>query len=512
MKTIIKKIDKHHIDMDVIAEAGRVLKHGGLVAFPTETVYGLGADALNQNAARKTYEAKGRPSDNPLIIHVADIQSLEEIIKNPPSELSDLAYRFWPGPLTLIFEKSDSVPYEITGGLETVAVRMPEDLVAREVIIAGGGYISAPSANLSGRPSPTSAEHVIDDMDGRIDMILDGGNVEIGVESTILDMTVKPPMILRPGAVTREMLEEVLSEVTVDESVTTDLDHAAPKAPGMKYRHYAPKVPLTIIEGEPDEEIKAIRQIAYEQQRHGKRVGIIATSESAAKYSTGVVKSIGARENEKAIARNLYAILREFDREEIDYIYSESFSQEGIGYAIMNRLGKAAGHRIIEAGEITGRQKFRRIIFVSGSGNCRAPMAAQLLREHELLQEYDISARGLVVLFPEPPNPKADEIMRQNGSSLEGHEATGFSEQDLNDDTLVLTMEEGQKWKIFSEYEQAKHVYTFHEYIEEQEEITSAYGLPLDQYEILYQKLQGMVDEIAKRLNEEAQKEWKMHM
>jgi len=505
MKTIIKKIDKNQIDMNIIQAAGQILKRGGLVAFPTETVYGLGADALNKDAARKTYEAKGRPSDNPLIVHVADLQALDEIIQNPPTELHELAYQFWPGPLTMIFEKSDLVPYETTGGLETVAVRMPEDMIAREVIIAGGGYISAPSANISGRPSPTTAEHVIEDMDGKIDMIVDGGAVEIGVESTILDMTVRPPAILRPGAITKEMLEEMLPGVVSDEMGQITPEGTTPKAPGMKYRHYAPKVPLTIIEGTPGEEVKAIRQIAYEQNRYGKKVGIIATSETAEKYSAGIVKTIGARENEKVIARNLYAVLRDFDREDIDYIYSESFSREGIGSAIMNRLGKAAGYRIVKAEEITGLQKFRRVIFVSGSGNCRSPMAAELLKGYELKQEYETVARGLVVLFPEPANAKAEEVMKQNNQSLDGYETKAFSAEDLDDDTLVLTMEEGQKWKIFSEYEQAKHVYTFCEYIEESEEVESAYGLPLEQYELLYKRLKNMIRELANRLNEEAQ-------
>ncbi|MGL6200115.1 MAG: L-threonylcarbamoyladenylate synthase [Lachnospiraceae bacterium] len=505
MKTIIKKIDRYQIDMNIIREAGQILKRGGLVAFPTETVYGLGADALNKDAARKTYEAKGRPSDNPLIVHVADIQALDEIIQNPPPELHELAYRFWPGPLTIIFEKSAVVPLETTGGLNTVAVRMPEDLIAREVIIAGGGYISAPSANTSGRPSPTTAAHVMEDMEGKIDMILDGGSVEIGVESTILDMTVRPPAILRPGAVTRKMLREILPDVVSDEMRQITPEGNSPKAPGMKYRHYAPKAPLTIIEGTPEEEVKAIRQIAYEQKRYGKKVGIIATSETAGKYSVGVVKSIGARENEKAIARNLYGVLRDFDREDVDYIYSESFSRDGIGWAIMNRLGKAAGYRIVEAEEITDRQQFRRILFVSGSGNCRSLMAAELLRNCELLQEYDICSRGLVVLFPEPANAKAEEIMKQNGLSLSGYETSPLTEADIDDDTLVLTMEEGQKSKIRSEYGQAKHVLTFCEYLGEPEEILSAYGLPLEQYGKLYKRLNNMIQKLADKLNEEAQ-------
>ena len=346
MKTIIKKIDKNQLDTEIIAEAGEILEKGGLVAFPTETVYGLGANALNEEAARKTYEAKGRPSDNPLIVHIADIQALDEIVEFIPEKAKSIVEKFWPGPLTLIFEKSGVVPLGTTGGLQTVAVRMPEDEIARALIRAGGGYISAPSANTSGRPSPTSAEHVAEDLDGKIDMIIDGGNVEIGVESTIVDMTVEPPMILRPGAITKEMLEEVIGEVAVDRTTLSETSDAAPKAPGMKYRHYAPKAQLVIVNGAPLEAVKAIRQLAYEQMRRGNQVGIIATSETADLYTNGIVKSIGTRANENSIAKNLYKVLREFDDEEVAYIFSEAFAVEGIGNAIMNRLIKAAGHQI----------------------------------------------------------------------------------------------------------------------------------------------------------------------
>ena len=202
MKTILEKIDKNQNNTDIIREAGRILKEGGLVAFPTETVYGLGADALNEDAAKKIYAAKGRPSDNPLIIHITNMKALEKIVSEVPEKAVKVAEKYWPGPLTMIFNKSDIVPYGTTGGLDTVAVRMPVDEIAREVIDAGGGYIAAPSANTSGRPSPTTAQHVAEDLTGRVDMIVDGGAVEIGVESTILDMTVEPPMILRPGAIT----------------------------------------------------------------------------------------------------------------------------------------------------------------------------------------------------------------------------------------------------------------------------------------------------------------------
>ena len=503
MKTIIEKIDRYQMDEQVLARAGEILKNGGLVAFPTETVYGLGANALNENAAMKTYAAKGRPSDNPLIVHITDVEDLSIVARNISDKAKQIMERFWPGPLTLIFEKQYIVPYGTTGGLDTVAVRMPTDEIARAVIRAGGGYISAPSANTSGRPSPTSAQHVFEDFDGKIDMIIDGGNVDIGLESTIVDMTVEPPMILRPGAITKEMLEEVVGEVSIDQTILSANLDEAPKAPGMKYRHYAPKAHLTILDGETDEVVKAIKQIAYEQTRLGFRVGIIATSETEGAYTKGIVKNIGTRSNESSIAKNLYKVLREFDEEEVDYIYSESFSGDGIGDAIMNRLNKAAGHHIIQATDITELQKYRRILFVSKSDNCRGPMAAELLRNEKLVQEYSIGSRGMVVLFPEPANQKAEAIMRCHQMTLADHEGSQLEESDLDDETLVFTFEESQKWKIISDYENVKNVYTLGEYIEDERIVPSAHGQPLNVYGENFELLRELIHKLAEKLNQE---------
>lgn len=336
------------MNIEAIREAGSILKKGGLVAFPTETVYGLGANALDEEAAAKTYAAKGRPSDNPLIVHIARTEDLYQIAEHVPDKAKILAKKFWPGPLTMIFDKSAIVPYGTTGGLETVAVRMPDDEIARALILAGGGYVSGPSANTSGKPSPTTAEHVMDDLSGKIEMILDGGAVHIGVESTIVDMTVEPPMILRPGAITLEMLEKEIGQVLVDQAVLDADSKIPPKAPGMKYRHYAPKAELTIIEGELEVVIREIQKMAEEKESQGYRTGIIATKETVKRYSGSNIKCIGTRQDESTVAANLYGILREFDADGTDYIYSESFDSEGIGSAVMNRLLKAAGHRIIQ--------------------------------------------------------------------------------------------------------------------------------------------------------------------
>lgn len=331
-----------------IEKAGRILQKGGLAAFPTETVYGLGGDALNPESSRKIYAAKGRPSDNPLIVHICRWEDLSPIVKKIPETAKRLAEVFWPGPLTMILEKSDKVPKETTGGLSTVAVRMPDDETALSLIRAAGGYVAAPSANLSGRPSPTLAKYVQEDLGGRIEMILDGGQACIGLESTIVDLTEEVPVILRPGYITREMLSKVLGEVEVDRAILPEGSDAAPKAPGMKYRHYAPKAELTIIAGEEEAVVNRINELVREAEKRGLRSGVIATERTAARYSADSVKNAGNRDKEETAAKELYRILREFDGEEVDLIYSEAFTENGIGQAVMNRLLKAAGHRMEE--------------------------------------------------------------------------------------------------------------------------------------------------------------------
>lgn len=347
METKVITIDHKNIDEAVLKEAGKIIKDGGLVAFPTETVYGLGGDALNKESSCKIYEAKGRPSDNPLIVHICNMDDLKPIVEEIPEDVYRLAEAFWPGPLTIIMKKSKLVPKETTGGLETVAVRMPSHPVALKFIEYAGGYVAAPSANVSGRPSPTRAKYVIEDMTGRIDMILDGDGIDIGLESTIVDMTGEIPMILRPGYITSDMLEKVLGEVDTDKTILDINCKDAPKAPGMRYRHYAPKGQLTIVEGDVTKTIDKINELTGQAHIKGEKVGIIGTEETRNKYMGDCVKSVGKRNDEEAIARTLYAILREFDDEGVTVIYSESFSECSMGQAIMNRLLKAAGHQII---------------------------------------------------------------------------------------------------------------------------------------------------------------------
>ncbi len=335
------------VDEALMETAGSIIRSGHLVAFPTETVYGLGADALDPDAARRIYSAKGRPSDNPLIVHIASPDSLELIVTHIPEQAYILSQAFWPGPLTIIMEKSPLVPSSVTGGLDTVAVRMPDHEIALALIRASGGYIAAPSANTSGRPSPTTAQHVYDDLNGKIDMIIDGGSVGIGVESTIIDLTADTPMVLRPGFISLEMLRDVIGDVCMDPGLHSEDPSFRPKAPGMKYRHYAPKAALTIVEGRGDHVRAAIEKLSREAVMKGLRCGIIAADEDAGSYHYGIVRSAGSRAKEITISQHLFGILREFDSLGVDVIYSESFDTPQIGAAIMNRLIKAAGHHIL---------------------------------------------------------------------------------------------------------------------------------------------------------------------
>lgn len=349
MKTIIQKItfDKKN-NTEIIASAAQIIRNGGLVAFPTETVYGLGGDAFDENAAARIYEAKGRPSDNPLIVHISKIEDLVKVCDTVPDKAYILAEKFWPGPLTLIMRKNNRIPMSVTGGLNTVAVRLPAHEIARSLIAESGTFVAAPSANLSGRPSPTTGEHVIEDLNGRVDMIIDAGAIEIGLESTIVDLSEDIPVILRPGFITKEMLKEVIGEVSLDPALMTGVNSdIAPKAPGMKYRHYAPEADLTVIKGDRDKVIATMREMLHRDIQKGLKVGIMISLDNKEYFEEGEVICLGNSIDGEEIAKHLFAALREFDARNVDVIYSEAFSEEGIGHAIMNRLQKAAGHKTI---------------------------------------------------------------------------------------------------------------------------------------------------------------------
>lgn len=350
MDTKIVKIREDNLDCKELRLAAKCLREGGLVAFPTETVYGLGGNGLDEPSAARIYEAKGRPSDNPLIVHIAEISDVYQLAKEVSPNAQKLMEAFWPGPMTLIMKKKDIVPRGTTGGLDTVAIRMPVHPVALELIRESHVYVAAPSANLSGRPSPTCAEHVINDLSGRIDMIVDGGPVGIGLESTIVDVTKKIPMILRPGYITQEMLEQVVGEVRMDPGILSGqtMENVIAKAPGMKYKHYAPKGDMVLVEGCQENVVEYINNKIRELESQGRKCAVFATSESKNQYQAENVFAIGSRNDKESVAKNLYGLLRKMDDLGIEDIYSESFPKEALGQAIMNRMEKAAAHRIVQ--------------------------------------------------------------------------------------------------------------------------------------------------------------------
>ena len=349
MDTVVERISHSDSDEQIYERASKILRSGGLVAFPTETVYGLGADALDKDASAKIYAAKGRPSDNPLIVHIADKKALYELSSDVNEWALKAAEVFWPGPLTMILKKKDIVPDSITGGLPTVAVRMPSHPVAARLIKKSGVYIAAPSANISGKPSPTKAEHVIHDMNGRIDMIISDDTVDIGVESTIIDLSGSVPVILRQGYITWQQLADVFGEVEVDPAVTGSVaDGIVPKAPGMKYKHYSPDAKVVIVMGETGRVADKINELTAQRHEEGASVGVMAVSENVGMYNADMVVDMGSRCDEAEAAKKLFSALRSFDDKRIEYVYSESFPTDNVGQAVMNRLIKAAGHTIIK--------------------------------------------------------------------------------------------------------------------------------------------------------------------
>ncbi|MHA1805329.1 MAG: L-threonylcarbamoyladenylate synthase [Promethearchaeota archaeon] len=350
IETKILKVTPSNPEIHVIKIAAEIIKEGGTVAFPTETVYGLGANALDSDAVMKIFIAKNRPADNPLIVHVSSKEEIHFLVEELPEKVELLIENFWPGPLTLILKKSKIVPNETTAGLNTVAIRMPKHEVALALIEQAGVPIAAPSANLAGKPSPTLAEHVKKDLYGRIDAIIDAGPTNIGVESTVIDMTSAVPMLLRPGGITLEQLKNILGKVELHPTVLSEKSLLVEKipSPGMKHRHYAPNAKLIIIEGKKMEKImNKVQEIAHEYMKEGKKVGILANNESKFMYNADVIKSAGNRNDFTEIARNLFRLLREFDEENVDVVIAEGISLKGIGLAIMNRLRKAASYNII---------------------------------------------------------------------------------------------------------------------------------------------------------------------
>ena len=348
METKVAIIKDINTDIRFIEEAGKVIRNGGTVAFPTETVYGLGANALDDEAVRKIFIAKGRPQDNPLIIHVST-KEISELVKDVPEVAQKIIDKFWPGPLTVILEKKDIIPNVTSANLNTIGIRMPNSEIALKLIELAERPIAAPSANISGRPSPTEVERCVEDLNGRVDYIIGGESSNIGVESTIIDCTVNPPLVLRPGGITLEMLKEINPEIELDKALKSKPnDDFKPKAPGMKYKHYAPNAHLKIIKGKNEKTIEIINEIVENYIEKGNDVAILTTNENLNKFNNGKVISLGSENDLKEIAKNLFEALRKCDDLRVQYILCQGFEENGVGLAIMNRLNKAAGYDILE--------------------------------------------------------------------------------------------------------------------------------------------------------------------
>ncbi|EHI97446.1 Sua5/YciO/YrdC/YwlC family protein [Clostridium sp. DL-VIII] len=348
MKTKISMIENTKEDEAKIKEAAELIKMGGTVVFPTETVYGLGADALNAEAVEKIFKAKGRPQDNPLIIHVAS-KDIELYAKEIPEVAKELINKFWPGPLTIILKKKEVIPSITSANLDSIGIRMPDNEIARKLIELSNTTIAAPSANISGRPSPTDVQRCIEDLDGKVDCILGGIESDIGVESTIVDCTVIPPVVLRPGGITLEMLREVDSSIEIDSAIMKKpRENLKPKAPGMKYKHYAPNAKVTIISGERKKTVEKIKEMVHYNIEKDKSVCILTVEENAKEYEEGTSIVLGSIENLSTVAKNLFEALRKCDDLGADLIFAEAYEEKGVGMAIMNRLNKAAGFDIVE--------------------------------------------------------------------------------------------------------------------------------------------------------------------
>jgi len=341
VKTEVLRINSKKPDDGIIERASSLIRSGEIVAFPTETVYGLGANALDPLAISKIYQIKGRPSDNPLIVHIGDLNMLSGLVSTIPPREMRMIKKFWPGPITLIFKKSKSVPKITTGGLGTVAVRMPRNKIALALIKRSGLPIAAPSANLSGKPSPTNASHVREDLDGKVKLILDGGRTEIGIESTVIDMTPRIPVILRPGGISKERIEDEIGEVRFHDTLLgiRSKSKKINKSPGMKYRHYSPNARVVIVEGSKTRAEEKIIELTKKLKNDGKRVSIMTTNRSL-KPNADSVQFLG--NNLDTIARNLFANLRKADKDHIDVIVVQGINYNNTGFAIMNRLKKAA--------------------------------------------------------------------------------------------------------------------------------------------------------------------------
>lgn len=460
-------------DTEILNHCGEIIRKGGLVCFPTETVYGLGADAFNPQAVNAVYEAKGRPHDNPLIVHIADLKDIEKVTAMTSVErerLGKMADAFWPGPLTMIVTKSDAIPEEVSCGLKTVGVRFPSNIVAQAFIKAAERPIAAPSANSSGRPSPTLASHVQEDLDGKVDAIIDGGPCQVGLESTVIDLTGELPCILRPGGVTLEMVKEVLPDATQlewhEEEISIE-EKEAPKSPGLKYKHYAPKAKTVILQGKPEKVAERILFALSDASKRGVKAAAMVSDELKKYFTQGEnVVTLGRRNDGEAQAAALFRVLRSFDEDGVEEVYAEAMPETGVGFAVMNRMYRAAGCTMVPV---------KHVMFVCTGNTCRSFMAEYIYRSmlEKRIATGDISACGVKVssagIFADEGcagSAMAEEVLYVE-YDIDGrsHRAQALTYDKAKDTDLVLCMTEGHKLSILRCFpDLASKVFTLAEY------------------------------------------------
>ena len=466
-----------------LTKAAELLKNGKRVIFPTETVYGLGANALDPDAVKSIFEAKGRPSDNPLIVHIAELSQLDSIAEEVPEKAKILIDAFWPGPLTVILKRKNNIPDVVTAGLDTVGIRMPENPVARELIYLSGVPVAAPSANISGRPSPTDAKYVIEDMMGRVEGIIDGGDCQVGVESTVIDMTGEIPTILRPGGVTCEEITELLGEVKGGKEKADDKE--TPKSPGMKYTHYAPKAPVKILHG-------TVLEIENFLKSRPAKCGILSFDEFQLDTDAETI-SLGSINNPKECARNLFRSLRDMDKLDVKEIYAPEIGNNGLWAAVKNRLYKAAGGKIINATD-------KEIVFVCTGNTCRSPMAEGIFNSLPDKGYFSTSA-GIYAADGNRASGNAVLAMTDMKIDIRNHRARALTPEILECADLVLTMTKNHKEAILSAFPQFSHkVKTLAEFAQTTGDVSDPYGGDIEIYRSCADEIREHIEKIYNNL------------
>ena len=471
-----------------IRVAAEILKNGGNVIFPTETVYGLGADARNPEAVKNIFRAKGRPSDNPLIVHISSIDMLNDIAEDIGDSAKALINKYWPGPLTIIFKKRENVPCETTAGLSTVAVRMPSSDTARRLIEASGVPIAAPSANLSGKPSPTSAEHCINDMMGRVDAIIAGEDCEVGLESTVVDLSGDIPVMLRPGGVTVEQLSEVLGEV---ETVTSVKTGETPKSPGLKYKHYAPNAEVVILSGSFEDAERYIKRTAKT-----KKVGALVFDEFP-QIEGAYTISLGSIKNPVDAAHRLFGALRQMDESGVDIIFAPEIPNDGMWMAVQNRLYRAAGDRIVNLNNAIKKK----VLFVCTGNTCRSPMAEAIfndMAESEKLAFYAESA-GIFADGSEV-SPNSVEAMRELGVDISGRKSIQVTAEMIDEAEYVLALTSSHRDMLCAMIGKMDKIETLAEFVGLSGDVPDPYGSDIEEYRKCRDMIKDMILKLGEKL------------